>query len=191
MTASISRCKSPKNSASMSIHAGRIKNRQAPTASTMPITPPPRSAICGVATPARWWVSLRTEKRPVHRRPRPAQARVAKPSTGSTKTQPEFQKPSCMERGPAAPISPSDISPASAIRQSRLAHSVDVRGDGGYAVAWWAHGCPVICNAPRAPMPEWLAKAAMPPPPPAPVPYDGEPARPSIGSPASTASSAS
>jgi hypothetical protein len=45
--------------------------------------------------------------------------------------------------------------------ESRIAPCVNFRGEGGHAIAWWAHGCSVICNAPVAPMPDWLRDLAL------------------------------
>jgi hypothetical protein len=43
----------------------------------------------------------------------------------------------------------------------RIAPGVDVRADGGYVIAWAAHGHKVVLEAPLASWPDWLA----PPPP--------------------------
>jgi hypothetical protein len=45
--------------------------------------------------------------------------------------------------------------------QSRLAKGVDTRGEGGYAIWWPAAGCPVLCDAPPAPWPDWLLQALL------------------------------
>jgi hypothetical protein len=49
---------------------------------------------------------------------------------------------------------------------SRIAPGIDVRGDGGYVIAWGAHG--LICRDPSPPghWPQWLLDAMRPPPPP-------------------------
>jgi hypothetical protein len=46
--------------------------------------------------------------------------------------------------------------------QGRLAKGVDTRGDGGYAIWWPAAGCPVACDSPLAPWPQWLLQALRP-----------------------------
>ena len=40
--------------------------------------------------------------------------------------------------------------------QGKLAHGVDSRGDGGYAIAWFAAGFECLDHAPIAPWPAWL-----------------------------------
>jgi len=47
--------------------------------------------------------------------------------------------------------------------QGEIATGVDVRGIGGYAIAWAALGCPVICDAELADWPAWLDPAKPPP----------------------------
>jgi hypothetical protein len=42
---------------------------------------------------------------------------------------------------------------------------VDVRGDGGYAIHWFAAGLPCLDNSPPAPWPDWLTEAVFPPKP--------------------------
>jgi hypothetical protein len=42
-----------------------------------------------------------------------------------------------------------------------LAKGVDARGEGGYAIWWPAAGCPVLCDAPPAPWPDWLLQALL------------------------------
>jgi hypothetical protein len=56
--------------------------------------------------------------------------------------------------------------------QSRLAKGVDTRGEGGSVVWWPIAGCPVVCDAPPAPWPEWLFRALWPPIPPRPIIHD-------------------
>jgi hypothetical protein len=46
---------------------------------------------------------------------------------------------------------------------SRIAPGVDVRAEGGYVIAWWVHGCPVVADAPVADPPDWLIEAARTP----------------------------
>jgi hypothetical protein len=54
---------------------------------------------------------------------------------------------------------------------SKLAHGVDVRGDGGYAIYWFADGCECLDHAPIAEWPEWLLQCVLwEPPPPPPLP---------------------
>jgi predicted P-loop ATPase len=43
----------------------------------------------------------------------------------------------------------------------RIAPGVDIRADGGYAIAWGEHGCPLFLDEPVAPFPEWLADLAI------------------------------
>ncbi len=45
--------------------------------------------------------------------------------------------------------------------QNRLAPGIDTRGEGGYAIWWPATGCPVLCDAPPAPWPDWLLEALL------------------------------
>jgi hypothetical protein len=56
---------------------------------------------------------------------------------------------------------------------------VDVRGEGGFAIFWFAAGLPMLNSAPPAPWPDWLSKALFPPPaPPPPRPkVTGDPRR--------------
>lgn len=49
---------------------------------------------------------------------------------------------------------------------SRVAHGVDVRGDGGYVIWWPAAGLPVLADAGLKPWPDWLAVEAPAPAPP-------------------------
>jgi len=44
------------------------------------------------------------------------------------------------------------------------APGVDVRADGGYVIAWWALGFPILCDAPPAPWPDWLLAELKPKP---------------------------
>ncbi len=46
----------------------------------------------------------------------------------------------------------------------KIALGCDVRADGGYVVAWHAAGLPVLCDAPLAAWPEWLADMSRPTP---------------------------
>jgi hypothetical protein len=48
--------------------------------------------------------------------------------------------------------------------QSRLGIGIDTRGEGGYAIWWPATGCPVLCDSPPAPWPDWLLEALLPRP---------------------------
>jgi Bifunctional DNA primase/polymerase, N-terminal len=48
--------------------------------------------------------------------------------------------------------------------QGKLACGVDVRAEGGYAIAWWAHGQPVLADAEPAQWPDWMWDALHPPP---------------------------
>ena len=45
----------------------------------------------------------------------------------------------------------------------KIAPGVDVRGDGGYIIAWWAHDYPIIDGSPIAAWPEWLAEKIISP----------------------------
>jgi hypothetical protein len=54
-----------------------------------------------------------------------------------------------------------------------LAKGVDARGDGGYVVWWPAAGCPVLCDAPPAPWPDWLLQALLWRPPVRPIAVTG------------------
>jgi hypothetical protein len=40
---------------------------------------------------------------------------------------------------------------------------IDVRGEGGYIVSWFAAGLPCLDQAPSAPWPDWLSKLIWPP----------------------------
>jgi hypothetical protein len=44
---------------------------------------------------------------------------------------------------------------------SRLAEGVDVRADGGYAIAWFCHGYPVLCTAEPVNWPDEMLVCAM------------------------------
>ncbi|MFL5256619.1 MAG: bifunctional DNA primase/polymerase [Rhodopila sp.] len=62
---------------------------------------------------------------------------------------------------------------------SKLAHGVDVRGDGGYAVHWFSDGCECLDHAPIAPWPDWLLECVLWEPPrqlspPSPPPRRGQ-----------------
>jgi Bifunctional DNA primase/polymerase, N-terminal len=46
---------------------------------------------------------------------------------------------------------------------SRIAHGVDVRGDGGYVIWWPAAGLPVLADAGLRPWPDWVAVEAPTP----------------------------
>jgi hypothetical protein len=62
------------------------------------------------------------------------------------------------------------------ISQNKLAFGVDIRGDGGYAISWFADGCECLDHPPIAPWPAWLLECALwepPPPPPPPAPRRG------------------
>lgn len=48
---------------------------------------------------------------------------------------------------------------------SRIAQDVDVRGDGGYVIAWFCDGYPVVDSSPVAEWPQWLLDACKPPQP--------------------------
>lgn len=53
--------------------------------------------------------------------------------------------------------------------EGRICKGVDVRGEGGYCIFWFAAGLPCIGGEPPADWPEWLLDEARPPPkPPAP-----------------------
>lgn len=41
---------------------------------------------------------------------------------------------------------------------------VDVKADGGTAIAWFSIGCPIVARAPLADWPDWLLEAIAPPP---------------------------
>ncbi len=59
----------------------------------------------------------------------------------------------------------------------KICKGVDVRGDGGYLIHWFAAGLECLDDTPPAPWPDWLLQVVRPPPrPPAPPParqYDG------------------
>jgi hypothetical protein len=62
-------------------------------------------------------------------------------------------------------------------QDTRIAHGVDVRADGGSAAFWFAHGYECLDDSPPAAWPDWLLRLARPPrrpvqPPPARA-YDG------------------
>jgi len=63
--------------------------------------------------------------------------------------------------------------------EARIASGVDVRGDGGYAIWWPGFGGFVVCRAPLADWPDWLAELALPPSPPPQRPPPPQPPRPS------------
>lgn len=48
--------------------------------------------------------------------------------------------------------------------QGKVAPGVDTRGEGGYAVCWFAAGCPCIDHSPPAPWPAWLLADIAPKP---------------------------
>ena len=60
---------------------------------------------------------------------------------------------------------------AAGVRNSegKLARGVDVRGDGGYAIHWFAHGCECLDHTPSASWPAWLLAELLPKPQPAPT----------------------
>lgn len=45
--------------------------------------------------------------------------------------------------------------------QSKLAHGVDTRGDGGYAIFWFAAGFDCLDHSPPAPWPTWLRDCVL------------------------------
>jgi hypothetical protein len=47
---------------------------------------------------------------------------------------------------------------------SKVAQGIDTRGDGGYAIHWFAHGLPCLQEAPVAPWPAELLSIIVPPP---------------------------
>jgi hypothetical protein len=52
--------------------------------------------------------------------------------------------------------------------QGKVARGVDTRGDGGYAIYWFAAGCECLDQTPAQPFPDWLVDELTfkPPPPP-------------------------
>jgi Bifunctional DNA primase/polymerase, N-terminal len=54
------------------------------------------------------------------------------------------------------------------VPQGKIGQGVEIKADGGYAIAWWAHGTFVLDNSPPAPWPEWLVKLIPATPPPLP-----------------------
>ncbi len=53
-------------------------------------------------------------------------------------------------------------SPGLRCSQSRIFTGIDVRADGGFAVAWWLHGCAVVRQGRLTDWPAWLLARARP-----------------------------
>jgi hypothetical protein len=49
----------------------------------------------------------------------------------------------------------------------RLAPGIDIRGDGGYVISWFATGCECLDHSPPVPWADWLLTALLPKPAPA------------------------